>query len=101
MAAEVFAAIYHRAAERKGGEGRLESMLSSPSSQQELADITDDRYLSAFTKKVFQSGFVWRVVENKWPNFERLFSISTSKKYCCYRMSCLNKKPKILTSSAI
>ena len=25
------------------------------------------------TKKVFQSGFVWRVVQNKWPSFEEVF----------------------------
>lgn len=73
MPAEVFAQIYQRAAERKGGEDRLESMLSAPTPPKELASLGDDRYLAAFTKKVFQSGFVWRVVEKKWPDFERLF----------------------------
>ena len=38
-----------------------------------LAAIPDDRFLAEFSKKVFQSGFVWRVVENKWPNFEESF----------------------------
>ena len=38
-----------------------------------VATLSDDRILSAFTKKVFKSGFVWRVVENKWSNFEELF----------------------------
>ncbi|MEM0955667.1 MAG: DNA-3-methyladenine glycosylase I, partial [Pseudomonadota bacterium] len=29
--------------------------------------------LAEFSKKVFQSGFVWRVVEQKWEGFESLF----------------------------
>ena len=32
-----------------------------------------DRYLAEFTRKVFQSGFVWRIVNNKWPHFEEVF----------------------------
>lgn len=39
----------------------------------EISKIGDDRFLAEFTKKVFQSGFVWRVVRNKWPDFERVF----------------------------
>jgi 3-methyladenine DNA glycosylase Tag len=38
-----------------------------------LSKIGDDRFLAEFSKKVFQSGFVWRVVRNKWPDFERVF----------------------------
>lgn len=73
MPAEKFARIYTRAAKRKGGYEKLESMLSMPLSPSELATIGDNRFLSEFTKKVFQSGFVWRVVRQKWPNFEREF----------------------------
>lgn len=73
MSIESFAQIYDRAAQRKGGEGRLESLLSDPLSVRGLQELGDDRYLSAFTKKVFQSGFVWRVVEQKWPAFEECF----------------------------
>ncbi|GAB2658475.1 DNA-3-methyladenine glycosylase I [Vibrio panuliri] len=73
MNLEHFDAIYQRAAERKGGELALESMLSTPLTQQELLSITDDRWLSAFSMKVFQSGMSWKVVRNKWPNFEELF----------------------------
>ncbi|WP_241504101.1 DNA-3-methyladenine glycosylase I [Pelagibaculum spongiae] len=29
--------------------------------------------MAEFTRKVFQSGFVWRVVDNKWHNFETAF----------------------------
>lgn len=73
MAAEPYAAIYARAAERKGGENGLEAIVSQPLPTREVEALSDDRVLSAFTKKVFQSGFVWRVIEHKWPEFEALF----------------------------
>ncbi len=70
---ESYAALYHRACERKGGEAALEYLLGKPLSAEDVANIPDDRFLAEFTKKVFQAGFVWRVIENKWANFERLF----------------------------
>ena len=73
---ESFKSLYNRAAERKGGAQALNLLLSevNPYGYAELSDtLTDDRVLSAFTKKIFQSGFVWRVVENKWDNFEEIF----------------------------
>jgi 3-methyladenine DNA glycosylase Tag len=65
--------IYHQACERKGGAKALEQLLPKKSSKKKLASIPDDRYLAEFSKKVFQSGFVWRVVEQKWDGFEELF----------------------------
>ncbi|MGF1703268.1 DNA-3-methyladenine glycosylase I [Photobacterium makurazakiensis] len=73
MAREKFAQIYARAAERKGGKDVLESMLSTPLSAEQLKLLGDDRWLAAFTQKVFQSGISWQVVRNKWPNFEEVF----------------------------
>ena len=70
---EKFSAIYQRACERKGGPQLLAAGLDKPLSPQVLSKIGDDRFLAEFSKKVFQSGFVWRVVRNKWPNFERIF----------------------------
>ncbi len=70
---ESFSKLYHRAAERKGGERSLNILLGAAIPNSVFTTISDDRILSAFSKKVFQSGFVWRVVENKWPNFEQLF----------------------------
>lgn len=70
---EKFETIYERACNRKGGVAALEAMLGQPRSNEDLIAIDDSRYLSEFSKKVFQSGFVWRVVEQKWPNFEQLF----------------------------
>lgn len=70
---ESFQQIYQRACERKGGPQVLETVLSQPLPDRELAQVGDDRFLAEFSKKVFQSGFVWRVVRDKWANFERVF----------------------------
>lgn len=72
---QLFDDIYKRAAKRKGGELELQTLLSQaqPKSPAELNKIPDDRWLSSMTKSVFQAGFVWRVVENKWPAFEQVF----------------------------
>lgn len=45
----------------------------APRPPQELADIPDDRWLSMMTRCVFQAGFVWKVIEAKWPGFEAAF----------------------------
>ena len=73
MALEKFADIYQRAADRKGGQQQLESLLSPSLSREEVAAIPNERWLSAFSMKVFQSGISWKVVRNKWPNFEEVF----------------------------
>ncbi|MFA0086437.1 DNA-3-methyladenine glycosylase I [Vibrio sp. 10N.261.51.F12] len=70
---EKFSSIYARAAERKGGEIALESLVNKPLSTSELLAIPDDRWLAAFTMKVFQCGISWQVVRNKWANFEDVF----------------------------
>ena len=70
---ETFQKIYQRASDRKGGESALVLLLGEGHQDHLLSHLSDDRFLSAFTKKIFQSGFVWRVVENKWPNFEESF----------------------------
>lgn len=69
-----FQDIFERAAKRHGGEKSLEKKLSKPLSPAKLRSIPDDRWLSEFSKSVFQAGFVWRVVENKWPDFESIFN---------------------------
>ncbi len=33
----------------------------------------DDGYFEALTKSVFDAGFSWKVVRNKWPNFQTAF----------------------------
>lgn len=68
-----FADIFERAALRKGGPKALEALLSKPRSARSLKRTSDDRYLSEMTACVFRSGFVWRVIEAKWPAFEEVF----------------------------
>lgn len=65
--------LYQRACERKGGEAEVEALLPSSATKQYLKTLGSDRYLAEFTRKVFQSGFVWRIVNNKWANFEEVF----------------------------
>ena len=65
--------IYQRACDRKAGPQALAKLLSKPRSNRTLKATPDDRFLAEFSKKVFQSGFVWRVVEQKWEGFETLF----------------------------
>jgi 3-methyladenine DNA glycosylase Tag len=33
----------------------------------------DNGYLEQMTKAIFQAGFSWQVVNDKWPNFQRAF----------------------------
>ena len=65
--------LYQRACERKGGEAEVEALLPSSATKQYLKTLGSDRHLAEFTRKVFQSGFVWRIVNNKWANFEEVF----------------------------
>ncbi|WP_439574443.1 DNA-3-methyladenine glycosylase I [Phreatobacter sp.] len=68
-----FKAIRARAARRKGGEAALASLLPAVPPQAALADISDDRILSEMAKRIFSAGFVWSVIEKKWPGFEAAF----------------------------
>lgn len=70
---EKFERILDRAIKRKGSREALNQLLRRPKTAQSIAKIKDSTVLAEFTKKVFQSGFVWRVVENKWPQFEEVF----------------------------
>ncbi|MDU9006284.1 DNA-3-methyladenine glycosylase I [Sedimentitalea todarodis] len=65
--------IHAIAADRHGGADALNRHLTKPRTPEQLAAITEDRWLSTFTKCVFQAGFNWKVVENKWDGFEAAF----------------------------
>ena len=34
---------------------------------------TDDEYFERMTRALFQAGLNWRVIETKWPNFQKAF----------------------------
>jgi 3-methyladenine DNA glycosylase Tag len=70
---ERFANIYQRACEKKGGEKQLKKMMPEVRSARALAQSKDHRWLAEMTHCIFQAGFVWRVVDNKWDDFEDVF----------------------------
>ena len=72
-ASQTYRNIYQLASSRKGGDENIELLITSNLPNPNLASLPEDRFLAEFTRKVFQSGFVWRIVDNKWPAFEELF----------------------------
>lgn len=58
---------------RFGSLEALEQRLPSAKSAEELAKVTDDRYLSLLSLRVFRAGLKHSVVDAKWPEFERAF----------------------------
>lgn len=70
---ERFEVIHQRASQRHGGDAALKKLLPKVRSARALARSGDDRYLSEMTRCIFQAGFVWRVVNQKWDDFEDVF----------------------------
>jgi len=68
-----FSSIRARAAERKGGDDVLRRLLGPAPDNAALAALPDDRVLSTMASRVFSAGFVWSVIEQKWPGFEQAF----------------------------
>ena len=68
-----FDELFQIAADRKGGAAALEAMLDKPKPATELAATPEDRWLAQFTRSIFQAGFNWKVIENKWSGFEAAF----------------------------
>ncbi|TPL01208.1 MULTISPECIES: DNA-3-methyladenine glycosylase I [unclassified Mesorhizobium] len=68
-----FQKIHARAAKRKGGEAVLAPLLGPAPDNTAVAKIPDDRILSTMAERIFAAGFVWRVIEQKWPGFEEAF----------------------------
>ncbi|MCP9483629.1 DNA-3-methyladenine glycosylase I [Shimia sp. CNT1-13L.2] len=63
--------LYAIAADRKGGPDALEDLIPRPDPN--VTALPEDRWLSLFTKGIFQAGFNWKVIENKWEGFEEAF----------------------------
>lgn len=58
---------------RFGSAAELEARLPVPKSADELRSISDDRYLSLLSLRVFRAGLRHSVVDGKWPAFEEVF----------------------------
>lgn len=68
-----FEELYLRAAEHKGGVDVLEQLLPEASSVEAVASLDERRFLAEMTRCIFQAGFVWRVINQKWQGFEDVF----------------------------
>lgn len=68
-----FAELWEIAASRKGGTEALEALLPLPKSPEVLEQTPDSRLLSAMSRRVFQAGFNWALVDKKWPDHEAAF----------------------------
>ncbi len=68
-----FKVILIRAEKRKGGEKALMALLPPAPDAKTLARMKDDRVLAEMARRIFSAGFVWSVIENKWPGFEEAF----------------------------
>lgn len=44
----------------------------------------DAGYLEQMTKAIFRSGFSWRVIRDKWPNFQRAFDGFDTERVAAY-----------------
>ena len=63
----------YRDAIRKHGEAELNALLPKVKSARALSAVSDENCLSAMARCIFQAGFVWKVVDAKWPGFEEAF----------------------------
>ncbi|CAM5765561.1 hypothetical protein LMIY3S_01524 [Labrys miyagiensis] len=70
-----FADIFELAAGRKGGPAALDRMLATTASlpPAEIALTPDDRILAEMTRRIFYAGFSSKVIDDKWPAFEKGF----------------------------
>ena len=57
----------------QGRLGRAEKAAACAAGNAALAGTTDDRILACMAQRIFCAGFVWRVIEQKWPGFEAGF----------------------------
>ena len=72
MAAPSFGPI-HEAARTRLGAAALEARLTQPRSPADLRAVTDDRYLSQMSLRIFRAGLRHSLVDAKWPAFEEVF----------------------------
>lgn len=70
---KTFEEIRARAAARKGGDDVIRSLLGARPDNGAVARLPDDRILSIMAQRIFSAGFVWRVIDQKWPGFEEAF----------------------------
>ena len=68
-----FAPIFARAKKRAGGPKALEQSMPSPTDDDGLRAMADDRYLSLMSLRIFRAGLRHSMVDARWPAFEEVF----------------------------
>jgi len=68
-----FDPILARARERSGGDAALAAHLPTPKAPDALRAVTDDRYLSLMSLRIFRAGLKHSLVDARWPAFEDAF----------------------------
>lgn len=68
-----FSKIHEFACFHKGDAAAVKAGLPRLAAPGELEALGDDRFLAEMTRCIFKAGFVWRVIERKWPDFEAAF----------------------------
>ena len=64
-----FDSIRKRAADKTGGDAALMRLLEPLSKTDGYKELSDSDFLEEMAKCVFRSGFVWKIIEKKWPGF--------------------------------
>lgn len=82
-----FAEIFALAANRKGGAEELDRTLATTASRApaDIAALPDDRILAEMTRRIFYAGFSSKVIDDKWPAFEKGFE-SFDPPACAFMM---------------
>lgn len=70
---ESFREIRARAEAHHGGAQAIDARLADLADAPDPASLPDNRILAEMSKRVFQAGFVWKIIESKWPGFEDAF----------------------------
>lgn len=65
--------LFDLAASHRGSREVIEDMMPAIKSADEIKALPEDRILAGMTRAVFQAGFSWKVIENKWAGFEEAF----------------------------
>lgn len=68
-----YAWLHEYCLNRFGSAAKLEAQLPQPESAATLRTLSDDRYLSMISLRVFRAGLKHSLVDAKWPAFEEVF----------------------------
>lgn len=68
-----FARLYETAILHKGGEANVNALLPSSKTTAALSALPDSYYLEQMSLRIFRAGLKHEMVDNKWPEFNRVF----------------------------